>query len=199
MKNVKEFLESSILSEADHDDKYHDTLELIACNDEYLNEFVQVFKNSIYLFNKSNILVIVSMLRELIQYHANLDSLYSSILELMYKEDNFGWSISPRIAQILIKIRGEDVSVFKDITQNTDENDTISVKISICSLYSNYPDFAGISDDVISTFLEKISICFDKNKNCNELKQAISTNLLPILQTQDYMGYYEKIYSQIQD
>lgn len=197
MNSIKGFLESSLLDDAEHDDSYHDDLENIASNVKYLNDFQEVFKNSIYLFNKSNILVVVSMIRELISYKAKLDELYPVIRVLMYKEYSYDFSISPRIAQILIKIKGEDITVFKDIAESTDENDPISVGISVCSLYSNYPNFEGIPEAVIGTFLEKIYICLLNNRNCNKLKIAISTNLLPILKNKDYMGYYRKIYNEV--
>lgn len=192
MNSVEDFFKSSLLENAEHNDEYHDDLEIIAGNDVYLNEFQKVLKSSIPLLNKSSILVVVSMLKELISYQANLDTLYPVILELMYKENSYDWSISPRFVQILVKIKKEDITVFKDITESTDENDTISVGISVCSLYSNYPNFEGIPESIINRFLEKIYVCLCNNRSCDKLKLAISTYLLPILQTKNYMGYYEK-------
>ena len=196
MENIKYFIESSIKDDAEHNDEYHDNLEYIAGNDAYLSDFIEAFKNSVPLFNRKNILVVVSMLLELIEYQAKLDSLYPVILELMYKEYCYDWSISPRFAKILIKIRGEDISVFKDIVGITDENNTTSVSISVCSLYSNYPNFEGIAESIISRFLEKIYTCFINNKGCNDLRHAIATNLLPILRNKDYDGYFEKFKSE---
>ena len=192
MNSVEGFCKTSILEDARHDDGYHDKLEIIAGSEVYLNDFREVLKENLSSLNRRNILVVVSMLQELILNQAKLEALYPVILELMYKEASYDFSISPRIARVLIKIRGEDITVFKDITENTDESDPVSVSISVCALYSNYPNFEGIPEATISRFLEKVYICLRKNKGCNDLKLAISSNLLPILQKNDYMGYCGK-------
>lgn len=49
MNSIKEFFESSILEDAEHNDAYHDNLEIIAGNDAYLNDFQEILKNNIYL------------------------------------------------------------------------------------------------------------------------------------------------------
>lgn len=190
MYSIEEFFRNSLLDSADHDDKYHDNLEIIADNDKYLNDLRIVLEEGMNFFNKNNVLVIVSMIKELISYKANVDLLYPVMLELMYQENSYDCSISPRITQILINIKREDVTVFKDIVERTNENDTVSVGISLCSLYSNYPNFEGIPEITVNQFLEKIYKCVCNNQNCNKLKHSILYNLLPILQKKDYRGYY---------
>lgn len=194
MKYVDDFFRNAILEDAEHDDYYHVQLESIASNADLLMDFRGALKTNMPMLNKRSVLVVVSMLRELIEYKANLEELYTLILELMYKEYSYDWSISPRIVQILKKIKGEDIKVFEDITANTDAENVVSVCISVCALYSNYWDFSELPIVRVNEYLERVFDCFDKNKRCDELRCSIETNLLPLLDCEEYKHYLARFH-----
>ncbi|MCP1226765.1 hypothetical protein, partial [Sebaldella sp. S0638] len=92
-----------------------------------------------------------------------LNQLYNWVLKVMFKKEFYDYSMCYRFSDLLVKMTKNVQKVYKDIIENVNIFNPITVQIAICSMYGYYDYFQY--KELTEIFLDKIFTSIKKNKD----------------------------------
>ena len=147
-------------------EKYFELVNDLGYSIESQNKFINyVLQNSLSIENEYKIFI---LLREVYglepyeNYKLNLMELYSWVLNLMFKEKLYDYSICYKFSDLLVMMSKNVKQVYMDIINMVDINQPISVQIAVCSMYGVHR--FGNYKELTELFLDKILLSIEKNE-----------------------------------
>jgi hypothetical protein len=183
--------------EAIDNDEYFELVNELGYSVESQKKFIDyILYNTLSIENKSKVFM---LLREVYgleteeNYNLNLMELYNWVLNLMFKERFYNYSICYKFSDLLVMMSKNVEQVYRDIINMIDINKPISVQIAICSMYGvhkfyNYKELTEI-------FFDKILLSIERNENNKNIIEDINNFLRGFLKLKEYEKYKEKFSS----
>ena len=184
---LKILLDTSIVSM--DDEKYFELVDSLGTSNENQEKFINyILHNDLNVENQYKVFM---LLREVYgfedEYDINLSELYNWVLKIMFKKEFYDYSMCYRFSDLLVKMTKNVQKVYKDIIENVNIFNPITVQIAICSMYGYYDYFQY--KELTSVFLDKILIAIEKNENNQDIIKDFNHFIMKRIK----IGEYEKL------
>ena len=121
------------------------------------------------------------------EYDIELGKLYNWVLKIMFKKEFYDYSMCYRFSDLLVKMTKNVQKVYKDIIENVNIFNPITVQIAICSMYGYYDYFQY--KELTEIFLDKIFTSIKKNKDNQDIIKDFNRFMRRRIKTEDYKQY----------
>ena len=184
---LKILLDTSIVSM--DDEKYFDLVDSLGTSNENQEKFINyILHNDLSVENEYKVFM---LLREVYgfedEYDIELGKLYNWVLKIMFKKEFYDYSMCYRFSDLLVKMTKNVQKVYKDIIENVNIFNPITVQIAICSMYGYYDYFQY--KELTEIFLDKIFTSIKKNKDNQDIIKDFNRFMRRRIKTEDYKQY----------
>ncbi|MCP1226543.1 hypothetical protein [Sebaldella sp. S0638] len=184
---LKILLDTSIVSM--DDEKYFDLVDSLGTSNENQEKFINyILHNDLSVENEYKVFM---LLREVYgfedEYDIELGKLYNWVLKIMFKKEFYDYSMCYRFSDLLVKMTKNDQKVYKDIIENVNIFNPLTVQIAICSMYGYYDYFQY--KELTEIFLDKIFTSIKKNKDNQDIIKDFNRFMRRRIKIEDYKQY----------
>lgn len=191
-ETIKIALDNDVNIDYELEEEYYDTLESISEDKKSISNLINELQKNIEQIDEKNIFKIINLIESIMnKENASKAEIYDFTLMLLYRECCINVSVPYRIIRIMISVEGDLDKIFLDIIEKTNENDIISVIITLNTLYSPIGNLIKIDYKLVVRLLEKVKNAIINNNN-ELLKSTIKQQLCEKINNDKYKRYFEE-------
>ena len=196
MLNCNEIIKIALDNDVNIDDEleeeYYETLESISEDKKRISNLINELQKNVEQIDEKNIFKVINLIESIINGdNDSKEEIYDFALMLLYMECCINVSVPYRIIRIMISIEEDLDKIFLDIIEKTNENNIISVIITLNTLYSPIGNLNKIDDKLVVKLLEKVKNAVINNNN-ELLKSTIKQQLCEKINNDKYKRYFEE-------